>query len=142
MLNTTKHQVTAQDAERIREWLNTRGGLALWRSANLANPGGSWTTPFRNAQGLAMGKPTWEAESAPYRVITDASEVEVVTEREVKRFRIAIRLGSQGMSYKLTDASTAKVRREVAKAGAEATYRFDYETQEAIILVPAEVVPL
>jgi hypothetical protein len=58
--------------------------------------------------------------------------------KEVKRFRVGIRMGSQGLRVKVTDGGSRRIRREVAKAGAGATYTFDYMTQEAVILVPEE----
>ena len=41
------------------------------------------------------------------------------------------------MTMKLTDGATRRVRRAVAAAGKDAWYAFDYGTQEAVILVPA-----
>jgi len=132
-----KLTVSPENADRFRDWLQNRGGLAIWRSVNLSNPGASWTTPA-----LPTPKPTWEADSHPERIVTDPAEVEVVEPREVRRFHVAVRRGSQGFTLKLTDASTRKVRAAVEKAGDEAWYVFDYSTQEAVILVPGETRPL
>jgi hypothetical protein len=60
----------------------------------------------------------------------------------VKRFRVAVRRGAQGLNLKLTIHSGERLRREVEKAGEGAWYQFDYERQEAVILVPDKTVPL
>jgi hypothetical protein len=137
-----KLTVSPENADRFRDWLQNRGGLAIWRSVNLSNPGASWTTPALQPDGSPTPKPTWEADSHPERIVTDPAEVEVVEPREVRRFHVAVRRGSQGFTLKLTDASTRKVRAAVEKAGDEAWYVFDYSTQEAVILVPGETRPL
>jgi hypothetical protein len=46
------------------------------------------------------------------------------------------------LSFKLTDFASKKVRKAVRKAGENATYAFDYTTQEAVIFVPDAEVPL
>jgi len=137
-----KHTVSYADAPKVLGWFRDRGGIAIWRSINLSNPGASWTTPLRNADGTPTTKPSWQAANEPERVITDVDDVVVVTPKVVKRFRVAVRLGDSGLSLKLTDAASARVERETAKAGDEAWYEFDYSTQEALILVPEATVPL
>jgi len=142
-----KHQCAPENVAKMLSWIRERGGVAIWRSANLSNPGASWSTPAWQAEDedgvrkLAVS-PTWQAEKVPSRVITDPSEIEVVTAREVKRFRVAVRRGSQGMMLKVTDAGTRRIREAVAKAGGGAWYEFDYESQEAVIYVPDKKVPL
>jgi hypothetical protein len=122
----------------IWEWLQTRGGIAVWRSLDLSDPGQTWTTPKLSADGTPAPPPhPWKAEKAPSRIITDPTEVIVDVPREVRRFRVAIRLGSQGFSYKLTDASSRKLRSACEKAGENSWYTFDYDTQEAIIWAPS-----
>ena len=137
-----KHTVTADNAKLIWDWLQTRGGIAIWRSINLSNPGDSWTTPVNGGDAKPKSKPTWEAANEPERIITDPADVVVSVDKEVKRFHIAIRMGRQGMSLKLTDGSTRKVEKAVEKAGDGAYYRFDYETQEAVIFAPESTTPL
>jgi hypothetical protein len=70
----------------------------------------------------------------------------VQSPKEVKRFHIAIRRGAQGFSFKLTDTSSERVRKACAKAArdynTDSWYVFDYDTQEAVILVPEKEVPL
>jgi hypothetical protein len=75
-------------------------------------------------------------------VITSAADIDVIKDREVKRFRVGLRRGAQGMSIKVTDAGTRRIREAVTKAGDGAHYVFDYETQEAVILAPESKIPL
>ena len=137
-----KHIVESENAARIWNWLQTRDGLAIWMSINLSNPGASWTTPVNNADGTPTTKPTWQADDKPMRIITDPAEVVVSVDEEVKRFHVAVRVGNQGMTLKCTDGATRRIRREVMNAGDNAFYRFDYETQEAVIMKPKSMVPI
>lgn len=135
------------DAGKIHGWLLNRGGLFIWRSVNLSNPGASWTTPARTEDGVPYLKPTWQADSKPERHIVDISDVVVSTPKEVKRFHVATRMGSNGMSIKVTDLGTRKIRAEVAKAsekyGEDAYYVFDYgEHENAVILIDESAIPL
>ena len=143
---TTKHQIAPENAQTIHDWLATRGGIAIWSSANPADPSGSWTTPVNHADGSRRTeKPHWSA-LAISRVITDPAEIEVVVPKEIRRFHIAVRMGTNGLILKLTDASSRRVRQAVQKAsqqhGTEAWYAFDYSTQEAVIYVADKKVSL
>jgi hypothetical protein len=132
----SKHTISSDSAEKVWGWMKDRGGISVWPSVNFANLNASWTTPIN------ASKPTWEADNKPSLSITDASEIVVSIDREVKRFHVAVRIGSQGLTLKLTDASGKKVRAAVEKAGEGASYIFDYATQEAVIFAPSELVPL
>jgi len=136
------HIVTPENAAKFDEWIRTRGGLAIWRSVNLSNPGTSWITPAKNADGTPVTKPTWEAANEPERIITDAADVLVSKDVEVKRFHVGIRLGGQGLSYKVTDGGSRRIRSAVAKAGEGAYHLFDYSSQEAVIFKPESQIPL
>jgi hypothetical protein len=138
----TPHIVTADKAPKIAEWLRDRGGLLVWPSVNLSNPGASWTTPARNAGGSPVTKPTWESASQPERVITDAQEVLVSRDIEVKRFRVGVRMSGSGLSMKVTDGGSRRVRSAVMKAGDGAYHVFDYSAQEAVIMRPEAPAPL
>ncbi len=137
-----KHECAPESAGRMREWIKTRGGVAIWQSANLSNPGASWSTPALTTDGQPMSKPTWQAEDKPARIVTDAGDIEVITRREVARFRVDVRGGGRGLQLKLTDAATRRVHDAVDKAGDGAAYHFDYAEQQAVITVPAERVTL
>jgi hypothetical protein len=128
-----KLSCSEENAERFLTWIKTRGGVASWPSVNLSNPAASWSTPVNNAQGKPTAKPTWEADSKPSVVVTDPAEVGVFRAKEVARFHVAVRLGSQGFAVKLTDGATRRVRAAVSKAGDGAYHEFDYAAQEAII---------
>src|ERR1035437_8627895 len=127
-----KHRVKAENAARIWEWLETRGGIVVWDSVNLSNPGASWTGPLNDKDGKPAIKPNWQCANTPGRVITDAAEVVVDVPKEVKRFHIAIRMGSQGISYKVTDGGTRRIRAACAKAGKDSWYEFNYVEQSVV----------
>lgn len=142
-----KHIVNAAEAAKVFDWLQTRGGLALWKSADLSDPGKSWTCPLNDENGERKGKPIWQADSTPYRIITDPSDVEVHVPKEVARFHVALR--PKGFRLVCTDGSTRKIQKAVEKANEQhcqgqlhAFYAFDYSTQEAVIFVPDRILPL
>ena len=141
MSSSKPHTVSMEAAPRVAEWLRTRGGIALWNSADLSDPSASWITPIKDAQGNPATKPTWKAQDSPSRVITDPAEVQVAEDKEVRRFHVAIRMGANSFRVKLTDGSTRRVRAAVAKAGEGAYYTFDYDRQEAVIMAPSRVIP-
>jgi hypothetical protein len=133
------HECSPENAEKMLDWIKSRGGIAIWQSINLGNLNQSWSTPADRADGKPMTKPTWQADIIPARIITDAKEVVVITRKEVKRFRIAIRRGD-GLSFVLTDHSSKKVKAALANHGEESSYHF--EDREAVITVPDQKVLL
>lgn len=142
---TEPHYCSEENAARFAEWLEKRGGIAVWKSANLSNPGASWSSPALTPDGQPTTRPTWQANSTPARIITSADDVVVETMREYKRFRVALRMGAQGFSIKCTDASSARIHKWCERAAEQygySSYVFDYETQECVILVPASQVKL
>ncbi len=137
-----QYQCSIDAADRILDWILNRGGVLVWKSVDLSCPGSSWSTPAQAEDGKPVTKPTWRAENEPSRHITDIDEVEVMVDKEVKRFYVAVRPGSQGLMLKCTDGATRRIRAAVAKAGEYAYHTFDYETQEAVIMAPDRVIPL
>jgi len=135
-----KHTVSPETAGRVKTWLRDRGGLAVWQSVNLSNLGQTWTTPALTEEGQPYPKPSWKASDAP-RIITDLSNVTVRVSKEVKRFHIAIRPGAQGLNLKLTDGSKRKLDKALDTYPGS-WYRFDHSTQEAVILVTENEIPL
>jgi hypothetical protein len=134
-----KHEVSPENASLFWDWLQNRGGLSLWRSINLSNPGETWTGPALEKDGSPKRKENWQMENFPHRIITDPAEVVVVTRKEVERFRVAVRRGAQGLMDKLTDHSSAKLNRRLdhwTERNPDAARHFDYGTQEAVITVP------
>ncbi len=142
------HICNEENAEKFHDWLLHRGGLFIWRSVNLSNPGSSWTSPATEKDGVTpYMKPNWQCDSKPERHIKSVDDVVVATPKEVKRFHVATRMASGGMSFKVTDGGTRKIRAEVAKAieqyGKPAYYEFDYEAHDnCVICVDDKTVPL
>jgi hypothetical protein len=138
-MNNDYLECSPANAEKLKWWIETRGGIAVWRSIDLSNPGKSWSTPLLQADGEKTPPPSWQFEKTPGRIITKSEEVMVVSRKEVARFRIAIR-PSFGFNIKLTDASSKKVSKALEKYGEEASYYF--EDREAVITVPDKKVLL
>lgn len=130
------HGIRVENAVKILNWIKTRGGVAVWRSVNLSNPGMSWTCPVNDEYGVAKPRPYGEAESTPSRVITSTDDIMVHTDVEVGRFKIHLRMSDNGLMLKLTDNSTLKVNKATRDAGPYAYHLFDYGTEEAVILAP------
>lgn len=129
------HIITAENAPHILEWMRTRGGVAIWRSLDLGNPE-SWTCPVNDEQGNVKGRPLGVTASKPERIITSTDDIVVHTVHEVARFHVAVCMGQQGLKVKLTDASTAGVKKALDKAGPNAFHAFDYDAQDALIMAP------
>lgn len=132
------HSCSPSDAAKIYNWLMTRGGILIWESANLSNPGAGWTTPFHNEDGTPTTKPSWEAADKPVRHISDPAEVDVINSQVVKRFHVATRMGSNGFAIKVSDGGTRRIRNEVSKAlekHKKAWYEFDYGSHENVVIL-------
>lgn len=126
--------------EKFVMWCKDRGGIKVWKNVNLSDPGaGDTYSPVRDFEGKDYPQPHWSVRFD--RIITDVNAFRFVKElKEVKRFRVAIRQSGNGLMMKCTDASSARIRREMTKAsekyGEDCCREFDYETQECVILVP------
>jgi hypothetical protein len=138
----TRHRILAANADQIWRWFQERGGIAVWKSVDFTTAGQSWTTPLRDSEGNPMPRQNWRMEESPSLVIADPAEVMVDVPKEIKRFRVAVRVGGQGLLVKCTDAASRRIRRECEKAGEQSWYEFDYGTQEVVIFVPGESKPL
>lgn len=131
------HAIDTSDAATIADWLKNRGGILIWDSADLSDPGASWTTPTVLRSRNRRGRP------ATSRHITSPDDVEVVTPREIKRFHVGVRPSSTGLALKVTDAGSRRIWKEVEKAGEGAWYEFDYGSYDnVVIMVPGEKKPL
>lgn len=120
------------DAHLLWRWIQNRGGIAVWRSVNLSNPGASWRTPADVKE-----KPTWEAGDVS-EIVTDPESVIVSFDKEVKRFHVGVRPGANNPCvFKVTDGGSRRIRAETEKAGDGAYHVFDYECQDAIIMAPS-----
>ena len=140
------HIVEAGNAKKIWDWLNTRGGLAIWGCLDFSDPGKTWTTPARSAEGVPVTKPHWQCTDKPVLILTNPDDVVVSVPKEVDRFHIALRIGGNGMSIKVSSGGTRRIDRALARAHEEhkttSFYRFDYETQEAVIYVDGPLTPI
>lgn len=136
------HDCQVENAPKMLDWIRTRGGVAVWTSLDLSDPGFSMSTPALTTEGQPYAKPHWKLANAPAQVITDPAQIRVITAKEVKRFHVGVRMGAQGLKLKVTDGGTRRIRAAVAKAGDDAWYEFDYGTQEAVIYVPGDAVLL
>lgn len=137
-----KHRILAANADQVWRWFQERGGIAVWRSIDICTVGQSWTTPLKDSEGNPTKKQDWRMEESPSLVITDSTEVMVDVPKEIKRFRVAVRAGSQGLLLKCSAAASCRIRRECEKAGEDSWYEFDYATQDAIIFMPGKSKPL
>lgn len=135
-----------ENAEKMWEWLHTRGGIAVWASVNLSNPTATWSTPARTPEGAPTPKPNWQADEAPAYIVTEPARVLVTPFEIVKRFHVGVRVSDNGCMIKVTDAGSRRIRAEVEKAaqryGMPAWHAFDYDAQDALILVQTEAVPI
>lgn len=134
--------ITAENAEKIASWLKDREGIAVWKSIDLSNPSRQMITPVKDNDGNSYTKPHWSMSNTPI-VYTDINDITVSFDKEVKRFHVAVRMGAQGFSLKVTDAGSAKIRNEVEKAGEKAYYIFDYSNyKNAVIIAPEKEMSL
>lgn len=146
-MSNEKHICSPENAKQFANWIENRGGLFIWNSADLSNPGMLWTTPARQENGEPTAKQNWRMEGQPARHITSADDVVVQTAKELKRFHVGTKRGG-GLSYVLTDAATARVKRELTKAretsgGKDVWYEFDYSDEKnCVIMVADETIPL
>jgi hypothetical protein len=133
-----QHEVLEENVAKFAEWIRERGGIAVWRSQDLSDPCFSLSSPFLSKEGKPTTKPHWKVGETPDLVVTDPALIHVITVKEVKRFRVALRRGDQGFKIKLTDASSQKVNAAVERAGEGASYHFDYDTQVVVITAPVD----
>jgi hypothetical protein len=149
----TEYIVTPENAETVLGWFKDRGGVAYWTSIDLSDPGYSMFTAALTPEGEPTPKPSWKVANVPADICTDPEQFWVVIYSPVDHFKVAVRWGSNGLKLKLTDGSTnrlnkrlLKARQKVEKTNPEwaqwVTYRFDYEFQQAVILVPIGLSPL
>jgi len=132
----TKLDCNQENAPLLAKWIKDGRGLAHWRSADLSDPGKTWTTPARTVDGKPMAKQNWRMENEPEFIVESADDVTVHLDKEVKRFHVGVRMGDQGLMVKCTDGATRRIRAAVARAGDGAYYVFDYMMQEAVIMAP------
>lgn len=129
-----KHRCNVDNADAFSKWLSSRGGLLLWEAADFTPM--SWSTPATTEAGDVMGQPTWRCKKTPTLHITDAADIEVFQNKEIRRFKVAHKpKPDNGLMRTLTDHSDRKLRVALDLAGPDSTYEFDYASGEAVILV-------
>jgi len=144
---TWEFECSLENAPRFWYWIRKRQGLAKWKSIDLSDLNKSWTSPVIGRDGNRVTKPHWKADNEPALICTNPDEVKVITDKEVKRFRVGVRMGGNGLSLKVTDAGTRKIRATIDKLNETrddkaASYHFDYFTQEAVFTVPDKIITL
>ena len=132
-------EIDERHAVKVSRWIAECGGVAVWGSLDLSDPGRQFFTPARLTDGAPSGPPHWSSPREPKRIVTDPAEVEVVTHREVKRIRVAIRPG-YGLGLVLTGAASARLRKALDDIGPGAVYVF--EGNEAILYAEVSRTPL
>jgi hypothetical protein len=140
MKGKTMIKTNIANAKVLTEWIANRGGIAVWNSIDLSDPTKEWFTPALDQDGNPYKKPSWQADNNP-TIVTETENVLLFTSKEVKRFHVGIRKGSQGMVMKVTDAGSERIRKACEKFK-DSWYEFDYLTQDAVILVPENEITL
>jgi hypothetical protein len=108
----------SEHAPRFADWIANRGGIAVWQSIDLSRPGERCTTPARDPLGNPATKPSWHYANDP-NIVTDPEQVGVYEEALYKEFRVGLRMGSQGLSLKLTDGAQRKLNKVMADCEAK-----------------------
>lgn len=133
-------EIAAEHAPKMLEWIKTRGGVTNWKSADLSDPGKQMQTPAIT-DGKLTQQPHWSVRFD--RTITNAEEIIIHEYAEWKRFHVATRMSSNGLTIKLTDAASRRLRNYLTKAGEGSTYSFDYgDYKNCIIWTPRKTLSL
>jgi hypothetical protein len=131
------YKITPGTAPKIVEWITTGKGVSVWKSVDLSDPGKQVMTPSVDANGHKTSKPSWQFGNEPIKTFTSLDEFEVQPDKVVKRFHVGVRRSGNGLSLKVTDAGSAKIRAAVEKAGKGAYHLFDYgDEKNAVIMAP------
>lgn len=136
-------ELDQRQAEMVSRWLKF-GRVRYWMNVDLSCAGGFYLSPTHHDNGdeATIHKPHWRASDIASAEFFSPLAFVVVSRVEVKRFYVAVRRGAQGLSVKLTDAASRRVRAACAKAGEGSSYHFDFATQEAVITVRDKCIPL
>lgn len=131
--------------DKIKMWLDLRGGILIWKSADLSDPSFSMTTPYLNADGEISSRPHWKCENNPSEHIVSYDEVVITTPKEYKRFKVGVL--QRGFSYSVTDAGSRRIRKELEdvynKTGKTSYYVFDYFAEKnCVIMIDDKTVPM
>lgn len=136
-----EHEVAKENAKKFWDWIKDRGGVAVWRSVDLSDPGQSWSTPRMTATGEAASPPTWRASAAPDKVITNPANIGVYDRELVRTIRVGIERGSE-LSWVLTAAASDRLRLALRLIGDGAFYEFSLDDNGRRVAVLYRSVPL
>ena len=132
----------------VREWIESRGGVAIWKCVDLGNSriGSETLTPATHKDGAPATSPHWSNGNSPNRIITELSQVGVRSWREVSRVKVRTGPPCFGNVHR---ADRTKLDAAMDKAGNGASWQADYSKRsfgspwfEAVISVPSETVPI
>ena len=142
------YKITPQATPQIRDWLATRGGVAVWRNCNLSSHsiGSEAFTPATLEDGSAPTPPGWQY-GREYVLVTDAAAFVVQTWRETERVKVMpskygppcdpIRRGRDRL-----DAALARAGEGASWRWVRDFYQFGSGWRQVIVEAPAESVPL
>lgn len=140
--------VATGNENKLREWLLTRGGIAVWVNKDLgsANIGCESYTPANDEEGIPMGSPHWSCGNVPEFVIQDPANVMIEERREVAR--VKVRNGPPYLGG-INRADKGRLDAALDKHGETARYSRDYSNMaygsawfEAVITVADSVRPI
>lgn len=135
------YRIDGNVAKYIVDWIKSGRGVAVWGCAELSLGNmKDVLTPARDHEGNPTLKPSWRQHNEPREIFEALNCFEVAIEKEVKRFRVGLKRG-RGFSVVVTDGAQRRIDKYLEKYE-DSWQVFDYDTQEAVILVPSEVVPL
>ncbi len=126
------------EARTVCGWLNEKGGIEVWYSADLGSPGRTWAVPVNRS----TGKPgDWRTEAAPRLTIRDHSRVGIALRR--LHAVVPVRIARTDSHLVLTDASKRKLDAVMKGLGPDAGFEFtddlaapQVEVYERAMLVP------
>ena len=140
--------IDIDNAAKVAAWIRDGRGVARWRSHDLSDPSAEVYTPAKKkdaSEFLKLGiqksedQPGWKYPEI-HEIETDPEKMIVKLFKEVKRFHVGLKQGS-GFGVVLSDASNRKLKRLLNEIPGS-HYQFDYERQDAVIVVPDKVTTL
>lgn len=119
-------------ARKFAEWFRDRGGIAVWSSCDLSNPGKRLTTPAWWPAVIQRAKrsPHWSMGAEP-KVFTDPAKVLLIEYEDFCTFEIKLKRGS-GMNVVLSSKSDHKVRDMLCKAQVKLEERPEFKEYMAM----------
>ena len=133
------YNISQQAAVKVKEWITAGRGVAVWDRIDFSRRG-DMITPARTVDGMDTSRPHWSVSMLPKVAYESLADFMVNVDKEVKRFHVGTRVGSQGFAVKVTDAGSRKIDTEVVKAGKGAYHVFDYgDYKNAVIMAPEKL---